>query len=34
MTRSVIVDMVIDCLVEIIVKYFRYCFPIFSCIIN
>ena len=28
------VDIVIDCLVEIIVKYFCYCFPIFSCIIS
>ena len=29
LTSSVmIVDIVIDCLVEIIVKYFRYCFPI------
>ena len=34
LTNSVIVDIVTHCLVEIIVKYFRYCFPIFSCIIS
>ena len=34
LTSSVIVDIVIDFLVEIIVKYFRYCFPALSCIIK
>ena len=32
LTSSVLVDIVIDRLVEIIMKYFRYCCPIFSCI--
>ena len=32
LTSSVVVDIVIDCLVEIIVKRFCFCCPIFSCI--